>query len=72
VERGWVDEFHWSLESFVYRLGLCITLKGTELKRVARGIRKKKLFEIEIISAESANALINNLESTGAKITISE
>ena len=72
AERGWVEDSHWSLESFVYRLGLCTTLKGTELKRVARNIRKKELFKVEIISAESANALIHTLESIGAKISISE
>jgi len=71
-ELGWVEESHWSLESFVYRLGLCTTLKNTELKRAARNIRKKKLLEIEVISAESANALIHTLESIGAKISISE
>ncbi|VEE16531.1 Uncharacterised protein [Ectopseudomonas mendocina] len=72
AELGWVEESHWSLESFVYRLGLCTNLKGTELKRVARNIRKKELLEIKIISAESANALIHTLESIGAKISVSE
>lgn len=71
-DRSWVAETHWSLKSFVDRLGLCTTLNGTELKRAARRLRKKELLEVNIISAESASALINTLQSLGAKIAVSE
>lgn len=69
-EKGWVQESHWNLESFIYRLGLCTTLKGTELKRFARSIRKKELCEIEITDIESASPLIHTLESIGATIEV--
>ncbi|WP_371367555.1 hypothetical protein ACA097_27820 [Pseudomonas sp. QL9] len=71
-DRRWAGENSWPLKAFVYRLGLCTPLKGTALKRAARSLMKKELFEIAEVNPEAANALIHTLESSGAKITILE
>lgn len=47
--RRWAGENSWSLEALIYRLGLCTSLKGTDLKRTARTLMKKELFEINEI-----------------------
>jgi hypothetical protein len=68
--RRWAGESSWTLSAFVYRLGLCTSLKGTELKRTARALMKKELLEVREINPESASALIHTLESLGAEIAL--
>ena len=70
ADRAWVSESSWDLNAFEYRLSLCTKLKGTELKRAARQLRKHEIQEISITTADSANALIHTLESLGAKVAI--
>jgi len=70
AERAWANESSWDKNAFEYRLSLCTALRGTELKRTARQLRKHEIKEIDIITAESANALIHTLESLGAKVAI--
>lgn len=69
-DRRWAGENSWPLEAFIYRLGLCTSLRGTGLKRTARALMKKELFEIKEVNIEAAKALIHTLESLGAKIAI--
>jgi hypothetical protein len=67
---GWVEESHWSLKAYCYRLGLCTELKGTNLKRVAKSLRNKEVSEIGDIKPDKAGAIINTLESIGANVSI--
>ena len=60
----------WPIKALCYRLNLCIPLADTDLKRVARGLLKKEIMELEGINVEAANPLIHTLESLGAKIVI--
>ncbi|CAN7690202.1 hypothetical protein FBY21_4928 [Pseudomonas sp. SLBN-26] len=67
---AWASVNGWNLEAFVQRLSLCSTLRGTELKRLARAIRKREIEQIEVTSVEAAGALIHTLESLGATIRL--
>ncbi len=69
-DRRWAGENSWPLEAFVYRLGLCTSLRGADLKRTARALMKKELCEINEVNTEAAEALIHTLESLGAKIAV--
>lgn len=71
-DRRWAGENSWPLEAFIYRLGLCTSLKGTDLKRTARTLMKKELFEIKEVNIEAAEALTHTLESLGAKIAFTK
>lgn len=69
-DRRWAGEASWPLKAFVHRLALCTSLRGTELKRIARGLMKKELFEVGDINPEKASALIHTLESLGATVVL--
>ena len=69
-DEAWVMLGAWSLSAFVERIGSCTELKGTELKRVARGVRNRELFQIENICVEKANPLFHTLESLGVKFSV--
>jgi hypothetical protein len=67
---GWVDESHWPVKAYYYRLSLCTELKSTELKRAAKALRNKEVSEIENVNPDEAGAIINTLESIGANVSI--
>ena len=69
-DLNWVDETHWPLKAFCYRIELCSKLRGTELKRVARSLKNKEITELNDIDPGKADPLINTLESLGANVSI--
>lgn len=71
-DAAWASVNGWNLEAFVQRLSLCSTLRGTELKRLARAIRKREIEQIEVTSVEAAGALMHTLESLGVTIRLSD
>ena len=67
-EKRWAGESSWNLKAFCHRISLCTSLKGTELKRIARKLKNKELYELEVNSKETATALVHTLQSLGAKV----
>lgn len=66
-DASWVGESAWNLDAFCDRLQRCTPLRGTELKRVARGLKKREIARLEEVDIERANPLFHLLESLGAK-----
>jgi hypothetical protein len=69
-ELGWAGPNSWSFAAFCARIQQCTLLRGTELKRVARRVMKGDAVTLELVSAESASALLHTLESLGAQVSI--
>lgn len=69
-DQRWAGEQSWSLKTFAHRLSLCTSLRGTELKRTARGLMKKELLEVNDVDPAAVGALVHALESLGAKIVL--
>ena len=68
-EHGWASRSNWPLAAFCDRIQQCTLLRGTELKRVARRVMQGEAMRLELVSVESASALLHTLESLGAQVT---
>jgi hypothetical protein len=68
-ELGWASHSSWPLAAFCDRIQQCTLLRGTELKRVARRVMKGEAITLELVSTESAGALLHTLESLGAQVS---
>jgi len=68
--HAWASANSWSLKTYCQRIEMCTNLHGTELKRIARLVMKKQLFELDLTNSEKAEALIHTLESMGASVEV--
>jgi len=69
-EHSWAGSNSWPLTAFCDRIQQCTSLRGTELKRVARRVMKREPMTLELVNVESAGALLHTLESLGAQVTV--
>jgi hypothetical protein len=69
-EHSWAGSNSWPLAAFCDRIQQCTSLRGTELKRVARRVMKREPMTLELVNVESAGALLHTLESLGAQVTV--
>jgi hypothetical protein len=69
-QKRWVGPGAWSRSTFVDSLGRCTSLRGAELKRLARRLLSQELMEFDISSPEEAAHAAHILESLGASIEI--
>ncbi len=68
--HAWASGNSWSLKAYCQRIQMCTNLKGTELKRTARLIKKRELLKLDLSDLKKAEALIHTLESMGASVEI--
>lgn len=72
TELGWASPGGWPFAVLCDRIEQCTLLRGTELKRIARRVMKRESITIELVSVESARALLHTLESLGAQVSVQE
>ena len=66
----WASEGAWPQKAFCNRMAGCTNLRSTELKRIAKGVMRQEILEINNIVVEKSEPLIHMLESLGAKVSI--
>ncbi len=71
-ELGWASPSSWPFAALCDRIEQCTLLRGTELKRIARRVMKREAITLELVSLESARALLHTLESLGAQVSVQE
>ena len=71
-ELGWASPSSWPFAALCDRIEQCTLLRGTELKRIARRVMKREAITLELVSLESASALLHTLESLGVQVSVQE
>lgn len=66
---SWANSQSWCLKNFMNAISECTDLRGAELKRVARGVKKKEILVLSAVERDNARQLTHILESLGATIS---